>query len=134
MASIERKKCEACGSMCASTATTCWNCGHAFGEQVSEEEKERVVTGQVAAPEARSVENGGTENNGNVVAIAIKVMAGVIYALAFILGVVLGHDLRGEFSFGLALVYWVAGAISGTLLLGFSEVIRLLHEINQKTK
>ena len=31
-------------------------------------------------------------------------------------------------------LYWVAAALSGSLMLEFSEVIRLLHEINQKTK
>ena len=134
MAGMERKKCEACGSMCASNAATCWNCGHEFGQNVTEEEKERITEGVVTAPEARSIENGGEGSDGNGVALALKVMAWAVYALAFILGILLGHDLMGEFSFGLALLYWMVGAISGTLLLGFSEVVRLLHEINQKTK
>ena len=37
-------------------------------------------------------------------------------------------------SFLTILLYWVAAALSGSLMLGFSEVIRLLHEINTKIK
>lgn len=130
MAGLERKKCEACGTWCANDAAKCWNCGHVFGESVSEEEKENVAKGQILAPEA--TEENALENN--VVATILKALAYVVYAVAFLAGILLGKDLKGDPSFILMLVYWIAGLFAGTMLLGFSEVIRLLHEINRKTK
>ena len=66
----------------------------------------------------------------NFIAKAIMIIAIVIYVCGFIAGIMVGQQVE---SFLTILLYWVA-ALSGSLMLGFSEVIRLLHEINQKTK
>ena len=67
----------------------------------------------------------------NRVAFILKAMAVITYVCAFICGIAFGSD-RGDFYFGIAIIYWAAGFISGSMMLGFSEIIRLLHEINQK--
>lgn len=68
------------------------------------------------------------------VASLLKILAIVVYVSGFLLGFARGKDLYGDFSFIMVLTYWILGLFSGTMLLGFSEVVRLLHEINQKTK
>ena len=65
----------------------------------------------------------------NMVAQMLKGCAVVIYLFAAVTGIF--HALNsGALSF--LLRDWVIGFVAGTLLLGFSEIIRLLHEINQK--
>ena len=72
------------------------------------------------------------EKDKNGIASLLKWLASSVYVFAFIAGIALGRDVYGNSSFGLCLLYWVAGLFSGSLLLGFSEVVRLLHEIRQK--
>lgn len=67
----------------------------------------------------------------NFIAKVIKIIALVVYACGLIVGIAAG-DETGRFL--ITLLYWVAAALSGTMMLGFSEVIRLLHEINSKIK
>lgn len=74
----------------------------------------------------------GTATNndeGNGIATAIRVIAVLIYIVGFICGCVVG---AGAESWGLAFIYWCAFAVSGTIMLGFSEIINLLHKINLK--
>ena len=65
----------------------------------------------------------------NPVAQILKVCAVVIYVFAAVSGLIEAIDYGGIF---FLLRDWAIGFMAGTLLLGFSEVIRLLHEINQK--
>ncbi len=65
----------------------------------------------------------------NPVAQILKVCAVVIYVFAAVSGLIEVINYGGIF---FLLRDWVLGFMAGTLLLGFSEVIRLLHEINQK--
>lgn len=92
---------------------------------VTAEEWERI---RAYAGEEDDAEEDVPEHNG--VASLLKGLAVVVYIFAFIAGFVMGKDL----TFGITLICWVAGLFSGTMLLGFSEMVRLLHEINQKTK
>lgn len=67
----------------------------------------------------------------NVVAQMLKVCAVVLYVFAGITGFFDASNSGGMYMYVL-LRDWVIGFLAGTLLLGFSEIIRLLHEINQK--
>lgn len=78
-----------------------------------------------------SPETPTTSTSSNIVEKAIKIIALVVYVCGLIVGIAAG-DETGRFL--ITLLYWVAAALSGTLMLGFSEVIRLLHEINSKIK
>lgn len=70
-------------------------------------------------------ENGDTENG---VASAIRILAWITIIGGLILGFILGKDpYYDEFSFTLAVVYWAAGIVTGIILLGFAEIIRLLQ-------
>ena len=98
-----------------------------------------------------SPETPTTSTSSNIVEKAIKIIALVVYACGLIVGIAAGDEtgrflipllywvaaaLSGTMMLGflITLLYWVAAALSGTMMLGFSEVIRLLHEINSKIK
>ena len=76
-------------------------------------------------------QNPTANTSSNFIAKVIKIIALVVYACGLIVGIAAG-DETGRFL--ITLLYWVAAALSGTMMLGFSEVIRLLHEINSKIK
>lgn len=76
----------------------------------------------------------------NTVAKAITVIAIMIYICSFLGGIFLGKETivytsfsrsytSSEFSFKILLMYWISGAIIGTLLLGFAEIIKLLNKL-----
>lgn len=70
-------------------------------------------------------EGGDAENS---VANAIHILAWVTIIGGLILGFLLGKDpYYDEFSFALAVVYWAAGIVTGIMLMGFAEIIRLLQ-------
>ncbi len=78
----------------------------------------------------------------NSIAIALTVIAWIVFIGGFIAGIVLGtvEVEKGyyytytdtEFSFAVAFVYWCVSFISGTMFLGFAEIITLLHDIKKK--
>lgn len=71
----------------------------------------------------------------NPIASALSIIAVLIYFGGFIAGIVLGveaADLYKDFAFSVAFVYWATALISGTLFLGFAEVIKLLNDIKNK--
>ncbi len=74
----------------------------------------------------------------NPVAIALTVIAWIIFIAGFIAGIALGNVEVGtyythtEFSFAAALIYWAVALISGTMFLGFAEIIKLLDAIKNK--
>ena len=65
----------------------------------------------------------------NPVAQILKVCAVVVYLFAAITGI---FETLSYGGLSFLLRDWVIGFMAGTLLLGFAEIIRLLHEINQK--
>ena len=65
----------------------------------------------------------------NAVGKALRILAWITMICGLILGFTFGKDAYGEFSFGAALLYWVAGVVTGILQLGFAEIIRLLQTI-----
>lgn len=79
--------------------------------------------------------NANLEDINNTVASALCVIAWIIYIVAFIAGIGFGIDAAeyySEFNFIVALIYWVIGLISGTMFLGFAEIIKLLEAIKRK--
>lgn len=76
------------------------------------------------------------EEANNNVATVLKVIAWIIYIGGFIAGIVLGNvgntSYHSDFSFPLAFGCWGAVFVSGTLVLGFAEIIKLLTEIRNK--
>ena len=82
------------------------------------------------------------ESQNNKIAIALTVIAWIIFIGGFIAGIALGTTevqegtyytySDTEFSFAVAFIYWCVSFISGTMFLGFAEIIKLLEAINNK--
>lgn len=66
----------------------------------------------------------------NPVGTTLKVIAWLEFIGGIILGIVVGN-VTGGYSFNLlyAIVAWVSSFISGTLLLGFAEIVTLLQKL-----
>lgn len=69
-----------------------------------------------------------------------KVLTGIAYAI-FIIGAILGFAMGYTkniledtyyFSFAVAVAWWGVSFIGGMLMLGFAEIIKLLHSIKNK--
>jgi RNA polymerase subunit RPABC4/transcription elongation factor Spt4 len=73
----------------------------------------------------------------NTIAEILKAFALICYIGGFIAGLVFGraesstslYSSHTEFSFTLALIYWMAFFVSGTVWLGFAEIINLLQRL-----
>jgi hypothetical protein len=101
--------------------------------EITDEEYQEVK--KYAKKEVEDVSN-------NPVAIALTIIAWVIFIGGFIAGIALatvevekGYIYKytdTEFSFAIAFVYWCASLISGTMFLGFAEIIKLLNDIKRK--
>lgn len=82
------------------------------------------------------------ESKGNSIAIALTAIAVIIYIVGFIAGIAYGTVevesgyyytyTETEFSFAIAFTYWCTTFISGTIFLGFAEIIKLLNDIKNK--
>ncbi len=75
----------------------------------------------------------------NPIAVALTIIASLIFVGGFIAGIICGNvEIKGiyydytEFSFEIACIYWFASLVSGTVLLAFAEIIKLLDCIRQK--
>ena len=62
----------------------------------------------------------------NLVALALTVIAWIIYVAGFIGGFIIAENAAA------ALTYWFGALISGTTFLGFAEIIKLLNDIKNK--
>lgn len=62
----------------------------------------------------------------------LKVLAVLTFIGGFILGIILGKNLKGDFDFAAALVYWARGLIYGMIVLAISAIIDLLLRIINK--
>ena len=81
------------------------------------------------------------EENYSSIAMVLNIMGVVVYLTAFVLGIVLGNQTvsgyyssHTEFNLGIAVVYWVIGAFSGTILLGFGKIVESLNQQTQLLK
>lgn len=71
----------------------------------------------------------GRYNESNPVSKALCYIAVSIY----VIGVIAGFFYI-EYAFMMTLLVWLASFVSGTTMLGFSEIVKLLHEIKSKIK
>lgn len=70
-------------------------------------------------------------NSTDVIVKIIKVVAYIVFVVGFISGIVLGVDEYGDIS-GMMIVWWSLFFIYGIIMLGFAEIIKLLHDIKNK--
>lgn len=74
-------------------------------------------------------------NNKNTISQVFTGIAWAIFILGFILGFAMGYqqiEYSDKFKFSVALIYWCISFVSGMVMLGFSEIIKLLNELKNK--
>lgn len=71
------------------------------------------------------------DNDKNPIATILKVIAVIVYIAGFIASFFLGVDRYGDIS-AMVMVWWIVFFISGTIYLGFAEIIQLLEDIKKK--
>ena len=126
---MEVKVCPVCGIENDKYFVICKHCGASLDNVPSAEPGAYNPHDGAQAGAGNAIQ----EKTENKIASALKVIA----ILTFIGGLILGccmKDSRGDSSFVLSLICWMTGAVTGTMFLGFAEIVQLLHEINAKTK
>jgi len=71
----------------------------------------------------------------NHIASILFVIGIIVIVLSFVIGIVVGSTANmffPRFVMFAALPWWLGGFTTGMLLIGFAEVIKLLHQINNK--
>ncbi|MGP4108597.1 hypothetical protein [Virgibacillus sp. L01] len=72
--------------------------------------------------------------NENIVAKILFIIGIAQMSIGLIVGLILGNaDYHGVMNWSIVFMWTIGGFISGMLFLGFSEIIKLLHAINEKT-
>ncbi len=96
-----------------------------------EEKKQPTVFDNAKTTDTTNLTNVTSAQNtatSNAVAGALK----AISVITYICGILAGLILLGDDVFS-GLILIISGFISGSMFLGFAEIIKLLHEINEKT-
>lgn len=75
--------------------------------------------------------NGTDQNESNTIANIIFSIAIIVYVAGFIAGIAFG-SLYDDFNAVPMFITWISAFISGSIFLGFAEIIKLLHSINNK--
>lgn len=70
----------------------------------------------------------------NKIASVLTIIGWLMYIAGFTLGIAFGQSsvYGGGFNASIAFIWWGSALISGTMFLGFAEVIKLLQEIRDK--
>lgn len=99
--------------------------------EVTDEEYEQILK---VSKEESTIQTGA-----NKIATALTIIAWIVFIGGIVAGIALGtvkthgeYYSHTEFSVSIALTYWSISLISGTLFLGFAEVIKLLSAIKNK--
>lgn len=123
------KICPKCGGENAPGFGYCGKCGAPLNDVPAVNLADSQTTPPISRPVPTRIAPNGT-------AMAIKTIAILVYLVGVIASVAVpSHFSRyGSFSVGLMLICLAFTFFVGTMLMGFSEIIRLLNEINQKTK
>ena len=97
---------------------------------------ERQFLSKKEPPRIRSHVSSGGDEEKDPIAVALTVVAWIIFIGGFFAGLVLGKQpvvsswgrvIETEFSFALACLYWVLSGITGLMFLGFGRIITLLN-------
>lgn len=71
----------------------------------------------------------------NTIGNIIKIIGFCVMFVGFVVGALMEKELGSysyTFEIKIALPFWIAGFISGTIFIGVAEIINLLHKIHEK--
>ena len=140
------KKCAKCGSYMVEKGNklVCANeqCGYSENSKNRWYRKEVISISDEEFEEIKKYSKKEETTENNPIATALTFIAWILFIVGFIAGIALGtiEVEKGyyytytdtEFSFAIAFTYWCAAFISGTMFLGFAEIIKLLDAIKRK--
>ena len=116
----------------------------AYYESISDEPKKTGEAKELATPRGkRSHISSKTFEEKDPIAVALTVVAWIIFIGGFFAGLVLGKQpvvsswgrvIETEFSFALACLYWVLSGITGLMFLGFARIIKLLNRQSEENQ
>lgn len=116
----------------------------AYYESISDEPKKTGGAKELATPSGkRSYISSKTFEENDPIAVALTVVAWIVFVGGFIAGIVLGKQpvvsswgsvKNTEFSFALACLYWVLSGITGLMFLGFARIIKLLNRQSEENQ
>ncbi len=69
------------------------------------------------------------KSNANPVALALLLLSFMIYIAGFIFGIGRATTKTGEVNFTLAGIYWFVSFAFGTIVMGLSQIVKLLNDI-----
>lgn len=104
---------------------------------------ERQFLSKKEPPRIRSHVSSGGDEEKDPIAVALTVVAWIVFVGGFIAGIVLGKQpvvsswgsvKNTEFSFALACLYWVLSGITGLMFLGFARIIKLLNRQSEENQ
>ncbi|MBQ7347520.1 MAG: hypothetical protein IJW55_06140 [Clostridia bacterium] len=98
-----------------------------WDEQAKKQKYYKKVPYAVTDEEFKEIKKLAQKTEKNKVAFALRVIGWAVYACGLLGGLGLLND-----GFWSALICWSSALIGGTVLLGFSEVIRILNDIKNK--
>lgn len=106
---------------------------------VSDEEYRELCTLMEQMPDERPDEyqvDPRYEESWNKIGLVTRVAAIIVYIVGFFVGIVLAMPERSadDFSWMMAIVFWLSALVLGTLLLGISEIIYLLNNRRMTVK
>lgn len=99
----------------------CSNCGMPISNMTYSSLEQKTVP-QVTSKEEKE----------NDIGKILKIIGGCIILVGFVSAFLLAKNDYGDVSFILFMIYFCVGLVSGTLIIGFGEVITLLDSINNK--
>lgn len=77
-----------------------------------------------------------TESDSNKIHLLLYYTGLSIFGLAFIFGIVAASDIDEyndlEFTFSIAIQWWIGGFITGIFFIAMGEIIRILNDIRLK--
>ena len=104
--------------------------------------KEAIAISDEEYQEVKKYSKKENTSKTNTIATALTAIAWIVFIGGFFSGLALGNVevVKGsyypytdtEFSFAVAFTYWCDALISGTMFLGFAEIIKLLNDIKNK--
>ena len=103
---------------------------------ISDEDYESMLSAYSAVEDELDDEDDDDEEDipNNNIAIFMIVASVIIYIAGFVGGIVAGNNFnRYEFTWWLAFAIWIPTFVYGSLFLGLSEVIKLLHRQSSQT-
>lgn len=115
---MKYKLCPKCRTMNSPAFTSCSYC---------KESLEGVEPVEIADKKI----DGNDTRGKNSIASILRFFAIATYILGFVAGLLLGIDAFG-YSFLVCVLYWLGSFVAGTIMYGFSEIIRLLQIISEK--